>query len=74
MDSWQMISHEELMNGSDDFHSVVYWEAGTYHRIIFVSGAAFNLYSNAVGFKSVIFIGPLKISTDNYHAVDDSAL
>ena len=35
-----------------------------------------NLLSiyNSSHFKSVIFIGPFKISTDNYHVVDDSAL
>ena len=41
--------------------------------------AYFNAFSICIllsnsHFKSVIFIGPFRISTDNYHAVDDSAL
>ena len=31
-------------------------------------------HSKCSHFKSVILIGPFKISADNYHAVDDSAL
>ena len=34
----------------------------------------YRIISNDSHFKSVIFSGPFKISTDHYHAVVDSAL
>ena len=77
LDLWENNVHV-LCARPGDAASVPIWPDGANIALLFLWLLYMNVYisskTKCSHFKSFIFIGPFKISTDNYHAVDDSAL